>query len=131
MVRGLAKSGEALDCNPEQALSNVDEVVAGLPGLAPDEVAMLQYAARLTLWPRSMRREHLTPLRDAGYDELGIHDIVQVVCAFNFMNRLSDGLGVEVLPARYELARELFGDEALNNHLEWARHQPGEALEDE
>ena len=45
-----------------------------------------------------MGREALNPLRDAGLDDRAILDLVQVIAYFNFVNRLADGLGVELEP---------------------------------
>ncbi|MBI4410239.1 MAG: peroxidase-related enzyme [Gemmatimonadetes bacterium] len=58
--------------------------------------ALLEYAARLTRTPSALRREDLEPLRQAGLDDRGILDAAQVVAYFNFVNRLADGLGVEL-----------------------------------
>jgi len=96
------------------------EAVGGLGGLAQGDREVLRFATMLTLTPRSMRDDNLQPLRGAGFDEQAIHDIVQVACCFAFMNRLADALGVTVQPERYPLAEELFGAEALAEHLRWA-----------
>jgi hypothetical protein len=32
---------------------------------------------------------------DAGWSEQALHDAIEVVCLFNFMNRLLDGHGVD------------------------------------
>ncbi len=37
-------------------------------------------------------------LREAGFDDTAIHDIVQVTSLFNYYNRLADGLGIEPEP---------------------------------
>jgi alkylhydroperoxidase family enzyme len=45
-----------------------------------------------------MRREDLEPLRAAALDDRAILDLCQIVCYFNYVNRLADGLGVELEP---------------------------------
>ena len=35
-------------------------------------------------------------LRGAGFDDRGIHDICAVTAYFAFVNRIADGLGVEL-----------------------------------
>lgn len=56
--------------------------------------AILTFAEKLTLEPRQVRREDHQPLRDAGLDDRGILEVVQVTAYFNYVNRLADGLGV-------------------------------------
>lgn len=58
--------------------------------------AILTFAEKLTLEPRQMRREDHQPLRDAGLDDRGILEVVQVTAYFNYVNRLADGLGVSL-----------------------------------
>ena len=59
------------------------------------ERAMLNYAVKLNNTPGEMTEQDLQPLRNAGFDDVGIMDIVMVVSLFNFMNRVADGLGVQ------------------------------------
>lgn len=37
----------------------------------------------------------LETLREAGFDDSGIHDATQVIAYFNYITRIADGLGVE------------------------------------
>ena len=69
------------------------------------ERAMLDYAVKLNNSPGKMGEGDLQPLRDAGFDDLGLMDIVMVVSLFNFMNRVADGLGVKT-EAAMEKSRE-------------------------
>lgn len=66
---------------------------------------MLAYTVKLNNAPGSMTGQDLQPLREAGFDDLGIMDIVMVVSLFNFMNRIADGLGVQTEPSM-EKSRE-------------------------
>ena len=59
---------------------------------------MLDYAAKLTLTPARMEEADLSPLRDAGFDDSAILEIVQVVSFFNYINRVADALGIENEP---------------------------------
>lgn len=56
---------------------------------------MLDYAVKLNGTPGEMSEQDLQPLRDAGFDDTGVLDIVMIVSLFNFMNRVADGLGVQ------------------------------------
>ena len=42
-----------------------------------------------------MTPEHLASLRKAGFDDRAIHDAVQVISYFNYINRVADALGVD------------------------------------
>ena len=62
----------------------------------PADRAMLDYALKLTRRPGGMQETDLAPLREAGFDDRAILDIAQVTAYFNYVNRLADGLGVEL-----------------------------------
>lgn len=57
---------------------------------------MLEYTAKLTLEPWSMVEADITALRNVGFSDAAILDINQVTGYFAFVNRLADGLGVEL-----------------------------------
>ncbi len=79
-----------------------ERLVAGLMSdyrdLDLDEAdrAMLDYTDKLTRTPWEMEPEDAARLRDAGFDDRGIHDICAIAAYFNFVNRVADGLGVEL-----------------------------------
>ena len=57
---------------------------------------MLDYAATLTRSPHAVGETDIQRLRDVGCDDTGILDICQVGAYDNYVNRLADGLGVEL-----------------------------------
>ena len=57
---------------------------------------MLDYAVRLTATPHLVGRGDVEALKSAGFDDTAILDICQVVSYYNYVNRLADGLGVEL-----------------------------------
>lgn len=57
---------------------------------------MLDYALALTRSPARMKREDLQPMRDAGLSDAEILDANQVTAYFAYVNRVVDGLGVEL-----------------------------------
>lgn len=59
-------------------------------------LAMLRYAIKLTRSPSDMCSQDVQSLRDQGFDDLAIHDICSVTAYFAFVNRIADGLGVEL-----------------------------------
>ena len=54
------------------------------------------YALKLTLRPWEMAEEDLDPLRAEGLSDRDIIDANPVVSYFNYVNRVADGLGVEL-----------------------------------
>jgi uncharacterized protein YciW len=59
-------------------------------------MAMLDYASKLTERPTDMTWKDVERLRDVGYTDRGILDINQIVSYFAYVNRVADGLGVEL-----------------------------------
>ncbi len=83
--------------------------------------ALLRFVIRLTLAPGASGREDLAALLDAGLSERLAHDTVHVVACFAYMNRLADGLGVQIQDDRAPWARQLYGEDGWAEHLAWAR----------
>jgi len=59
---------------------------------------MLTYAEKLTLRPGEVTPDDVDALRSAGLSDRDILDVVQVVAYYSYVNRIADGLGVEVEP---------------------------------
>ena len=57
---------------------------------------ILDYAGKLTTTPREMNAGDVQGLRDVGLDDRAIHDVCAITAYFNFVNRMADGLGVEL-----------------------------------
>lgn len=57
---------------------------------------MLDYAVKLTRAPDTMSETDITHLRDAGLSDAEILDTCQVASYYNFVNRMAQGLGVEL-----------------------------------
>jgi uncharacterized peroxidase-related enzyme len=66
--------------------------------LTPEDRAMLDFVAKLTLSPRQMCAADLDGLRSHGFDDEAISDIVQITGLFAYYNRLADGLGIDDEP---------------------------------
>lgn len=64
--------------------------------LDPADRALLDYAAELTRDPGGMGEGQVQSLKDHEFSDTAIHDICQVSAYFNFVNRMADGLGVEI-----------------------------------
>ena len=77
--------------------------------LTKAEYAMLEYAEKLTLTPSSMTEVDVQKLRDAGWSDRDILDIVHVCAYFNFRVRVVDGLGLEL--GNWQIQRARAGSE--------------------
>lgn len=73
--------------------------------LSAAEFAMLEFAEKLTLTPSNMREADVQNLRDVGWTDRDVLDIVHVCAYFNFRVRVVDGLGLEVADWQIERAR--------------------------
>lgn len=60
--------------------------------------ALAAYAEKLTRSPGAMREADVEGLRRAGFDDVAIHDLIQVTAYFNYINRIADGVDVELEP---------------------------------
>lgn len=66
--------------------------------LEPRDRALVEYALALTLEPSAGARARLETLRAAGFSDEALLAATEVVAYFNFVNRLAEGLGVELEP---------------------------------
>jgi uncharacterized peroxidase-related enzyme len=80
--------------------ARADQIYAALSEHRPDrafvdkELAILNYAAKLTTCVAEMQEDDVLALRYAGCDDGEILEVNQVVAYFNYSNRLLNGLGV-------------------------------------
>lgn len=59
---------------------------------------MLRYAIKLTRQPGETERTDVDALRAEGFSDRDVLDIAEVVAYYAYVNRIADGLGVEVEP---------------------------------
>jgi uncharacterized peroxidase-related enzyme len=59
---------------------------------------MLDYAEKLTRTPAAVRREDVEALRRVGFSDADVLHIAEVTAYYAFVNRIADGLGVELEP---------------------------------
>jgi uncharacterized peroxidase-related enzyme len=57
---------------------------------------MLNYAAKLTERPADIFAKDIEQLRDVGFKDRAILDINQIIAYFAYVNRIADGLGVDL-----------------------------------
>lgn len=62
------------------------------------------YAAKLTLTPGAMVADDVAALRDHGLDDLDVLDLNNMVAYYNYLNRVSNGLGLfDAIPPAHAL----------------------------
>ena len=59
---------------------------------------MVDYALKLTRTPWDMLEDDLLPLRQAGLTDREVLDLAMIVGYYAYVNRLANGLGVELEP---------------------------------
>ncbi|MEX2285351.1 MAG: hypothetical protein WEE89_22890 [Gemmatimonadota bacterium] len=80
----------------EQLLDALQKGSLQHDALSPQDLALLQYAEALTINPASITDNDIAALRNAGLDDRAIHDACAIVSYYAFVNRIADGLGVEL-----------------------------------
>ncbi len=70
----------------------------GTANLTSADRAMLDFVVKLTSVPATILADDVDSLRAAGFDDRGLHDICTVAAYYAFVNRIADGLGVELEP---------------------------------
>ncbi len=64
--------------------------------LSAAEQALLAYADVLSRTPHAVSAAHIVTFRQAGYSDRAIHDACAIISYFAFVNRIANGLGVEL-----------------------------------
>jgi uncharacterized peroxidase-related enzyme len=68
------------------------------PDLDARTRALCDYARRLTLSPAEVGAADADSLRSVGLEDAAIHDAIQVIAYFNYINRVAEGVGTELEP---------------------------------
>ena len=64
--------------------------------LSADDKALCSWAEKLTLTPGNMNNKDVEKLEGVGFSQSAISDSAQVASYFNYINRIADGLGVDL-----------------------------------
>jgi uncharacterized peroxidase-related enzyme len=60
--------------------------------------ALCDFAVLMTREPARVSQSDIDRLRKHGWSDAGIHDAIQVVSFFNYINRVADAVGIEDEP---------------------------------
>ena len=69
-----------------------------LANLAAADQSLCHWATKLTMSPSDMTKEDVENLEKYGFSHEAISDAAQVIGYFNYINRIADGLGVDLEP---------------------------------
>ncbi|MEC9297000.1 MAG: hypothetical protein VYD28_04905 [SAR324 cluster bacterium] len=58
--------------------------------------ALCEFAEKLTLTPYAMFKDDIKLLEDLGFTHTAVHDAVQVIGYFNYINRVAEALNVDL-----------------------------------
>jgi uncharacterized peroxidase-related enzyme len=91
---------------------------AELADVAPKLRPVLALARKLTLSPASVTKADADAVAAAGWDDAALYQAVAVTALFNLMNRLVEGLGIELDPAYVAPASQRLAERGYRPLLE-------------
>ncbi|MGM0437719.1 MAG: peroxidase [Bacillota bacterium] len=94
--------------NQEKAKKVFSEVLEdyNTADISEKERAMLCYAEKLTKDPTLVEKDDLKKLKEIGLSDRDILDLNQVVSYFNYVNRIAEGLGIELEKGKEEIFKK-------------------------
>lgn len=66
--------------------------------LEPRVRALCDFAVKSTREPAAIGQDDVDELRAQGWSDRGVHDAIQVIAYFNYINRVADAIGIEDEP---------------------------------
>ena len=68
---------------------------------------MLEFAEYLTVSPSSITQNNVDALKEAGWNDEDIVDIVHITALYNYQVRVAEGLGIEIEPHKQDTTEKL------------------------
>lgn len=90
--------GDLRDAGADPALVAILEQDYREAPLEPAVRGLLDYAVKLTCTPSACSQVDVDGLRTLGWTDAQIHNAALVAAYFNFINRVAEGLGVDLEP---------------------------------
>ena len=94
--------------------------------LDDETLAIVEYVEKLTKEPSEMTENDIQPLRKTGLADDHILSVVMITAMFAFMNRLADGLGVEIEDEKGAFVNSWL--RTSENTSSWLHYQPKEKV---
>ena len=91
-----------------------------------ETLAIVEYVEKLTKEPSEMTENDIQTLRKSGLSDNQILSVVMITAMFAFMNRLADGLGVEIEDQKGTFVNSWL--RASENTSSWLHYQPKEKV---
>ena len=82
----------------DELLAALEEDPRAAVGEDPRRAALVDYVLRLTREPQRMERAQVEALRAVGFTDEDVLAICEVASYYAYVNRIADGLGVELEP---------------------------------
>jgi len=87
-----------MDDAAREALVEAAQLDWSTAALDAADRALCAYADKLTRTPAEMTEADVEGLRVHGFDDVAIHDAIQVISYFNYINRVADAVHVDLEP---------------------------------
>ena len=98
----------------------------GNSALDDETLAIVEYVEKLTKEPYEMTENDIQTLRKTGLSDDHILSVVMITAMFAFMNRLADGLGVEIEDEKGAFVNSWL--RTSENTSSWLHYQPKEKV---
>ena len=98
----------------------------GNAALDDETLAIVEYVEKLTTEPSEMTETDIQTLRKTGLSDDHILSVVMITAMFAFMNRLADGLGVEIEDKKGAFVNSWL--RTSENTSSWLHYQPKEKV---
>jgi uncharacterized peroxidase-related enzyme len=92
---------------------------------------VLNFAKKLTRHADGVTQSDVDAIFAVGWNETAVYHLVAVVALFNYMNRLVEGLGIELNPAYAQTAAKRLADHGYRPLIEMMRRPLGMAAKSE
>jgi len=87
---------------------------------------MLEFAEFLTVSPSSMTQTNVDVLKDVGWTDEDIIDIVHITALYAYQVRVAEGLGIEIEANKVDISAELsFSDKVASKSFGSIAAHPG------
>ena len=98
----------------------------GNAALDDETLAIVEYVEMLTKEPSEMTENDIQTLRKTGLSDDHILSVVMITAMFAFMNRLADGLGVEIADEKGAFVNSWLRTSEITSS--WLHYQPKEKV---